>query len=284
MTKETFNINKTREILGMRLGEIIEGVIGDARVRQMFDDAGKHPEEYEGEPTAIMAIKLGIIGPELTTPLLVAQAAERTLTLAEKADKLASEMRSRINSGTKVDAEKEGAVAWNDPVFKFVGSDRDPEVLKHAQATWQIAQINFNTEVGYINKNIDNPGGVYMPYPRGHEAAQGLKQAAKEHYAVAAKMLTAEGHKEAAQKLSDVANSISIEIDNAPKPSQIAQDLLRGDVCRNANIQISDDEWFVPEDVHATFKKLASLTAREYDIVEYGNGVELVEKPLKLQI
>ena len=48
---QKFNVDETRGLFGKRLGEIIEGVIGDARVRELFDAAGKHPDEYEGKPT-----------------------------------------------------------------------------------------------------------------------------------------------------------------------------------------------------------------------------------------
>src|ERR1051326_4732436 len=97
----TAQVSSTRASMGKRLGEIIEAIIGDARVRELFDKAGKHPEEYQGKPTGLMALDLKVITPETKNGLLVAQAAERAYTLAEKAGRLAANHDSLIAGGEK---------------------------------------------------------------------------------------------------------------------------------------------------------------------------------------
>src|SRR3982751_5662956 len=94
MSDSQFNasaqVTETRTALGKRLGEIIEAIIGDTRVRELFDRAGKHPDEYAGKPTGMMALDLKVITPDTKTALLVAQAAERAYALAEKAAAVAA--------------------------------------------------------------------------------------------------------------------------------------------------------------------------------------------------
>src|SRR6185295_17232436 len=131
-------VSETRTAMGKRLGEIIEAIIGDARVRELFDKAGKHPDEYAGKPTGMMALDLKVINQDTKTALLVAQAAERAYALAEKAAGIAAKHDEMISTGSKANAAD--IVKADDPVFKFVGSDRDPPLLQRAQGTWMAAQ------------------------------------------------------------------------------------------------------------------------------------------------
>ncbi len=106
MSDSEFNasaqVTQTRAAMGKRLGEIIEAIIGDNRVRELFDKAGKHPDEYAGKPTGLMALDLKVITPETKNALLVAQAAERAFTLAEKAGRIAANHDSLVAGGETI--------------------------------------------------------------------------------------------------------------------------------------------------------------------------------------
>lgn len=91
-------VTETREFLKQRLGEIITGILGDARVQDLFEQSGGHPKEHKGKPTGIIALNMGVITPATKTALLVAQAAERAYVLAEKAEELAREANDRIKA------------------------------------------------------------------------------------------------------------------------------------------------------------------------------------------
>ncbi len=123
---EVFNTDKTKDIFSKRIGEIIEAVIGDARVRQLFDDAGKHPDEYAGKPTGLAALDLGVITPATKNALLIAQAAVRTLNAADCAEQ-ALQGKPTPNARN-----------LDDDVFKHVGSDNDPESLKRVMRVLNI--------------------------------------------------------------------------------------------------------------------------------------------------
>ncbi len=213
MTSLPFNsraqIESIRFKMGQSLGEIIEAVIGDSRVRELFDLAGAHPSEYEGKPTGLMALDLNVISPATKTALLVAQAAERTYSLAEKAGDIAKNSASMIIH--RHHANPSFVVEHDDPVFKFVGADSDPEILRRAQATWMGAQLLLNHEVETIRTRINFPGAVDNPASQGLKAAQGFKQAAAVLYDQASKMLRAEGHKYAADNLGDIAAVLTAE-------------------------------------------------------------------------
>ncbi|MDD3029740.1 MAG: hypothetical protein PHS57_05625 [Alphaproteobacteria bacterium] len=71
---EIDSVETTRATMSKRLGEIITDVIGDARIQELFEQAGKHPDEYKDVPTGMIALDWGVITPETKTALLVAQA------------------------------------------------------------------------------------------------------------------------------------------------------------------------------------------------------------------
>ncbi len=122
------SVAATRATMGKFLGEIITAVVGTDRIQKLFEDAGKHPDEYKDVPTGDIALKLGVITPNTKTGLLMAQAAERTARLAED-----------IRSG-----KNEEIVPFNDKRFAYVGSEGDPKELQYAQALWMGAQMLHN--------------------------------------------------------------------------------------------------------------------------------------------
>lgn len=255
------NVDKTRAAMGQRLGEIIETVIGDARVRELFDRAGTHPAEYEGKPTGLMALDLKVITPETKTALLVAQAAERAYTLAEKSGVLAAQGKTMIAQEQKVDTAD--AVPHDDPVFKFVGSDRDPAILRQAQGTWMAAQLLLNNEIESINGPIANPGYVAHPSSQGVEAAQGFKAAAVALYAKASELLHAEGHDAAADSLKQVATALAAVAApaNGPTPAEtmraLANDFTKGS--QNLVIMLGDERYAGVQTIVDAYDRLFAL-------------------------
>jgi hypothetical protein len=229
MSAKDFNnaveIGKTRSVMNNFLGEIITQVVGNDRVQKLFEGQSI-PEDLAGKSTGEIALKLGVITPDTKTGLLVAQAAERTLRLAEKIEAL---------SITPVeDKEKREAlytslsyVQMDSPVFKFVGSENDPDVLKSAQATWMAAQMYLNNEIDAV---------LYVsPFPLEQRVAaagkgfvDGLKKKAADDYARASFMLEGEGHDDAVARLSAVSAHISAGIKNpaSPSPQTLVETLL----------------------------------------------------------
>ena len=219
-TGHTFNTDQTRAVFGNLFAKIIEDVIGDARIRELFDAAGKHPDEYEGKPTGMIAVKLGVITQGTNTALLIAQAAERTLRLAEKVQFLPSQ--GLADEESIVEYAKAHCIPSDDPVFKFVGSPRDPEILQQAQATWKIAQMNLNQEVKFLEEAVflKSPPHIYQAH------VGGLQKTAAELYATAADMLQSEGHTDAAEKLQAVSKSIQFEETYTPSAFKVATSML----------------------------------------------------------
>ena len=258
-------VTQTRASMGKRLGEIIEAIIGDTRVRELFDKAGKHPEEYEGKPTGLMALDLKVITPETKNALLVAQAAERAFTLAEKAGRIAANHDSLIAGGQKTYAPD--IVRHDDPVFKFVGSDRDPPLLQLAQGTWMAAQMLLNNEISSVIGRIENSAYVANPVSQGPAAAEGFKKAAVELYGEAAKIMCGQGHYDAAAKFNGVAQALAKDVQAGPAPSEVmaalASDFSNGS--KAVATLLHDDRYLATQPLEAAFAKLEGLTKKPAD-------------------
>jgi hypothetical protein len=228
--KSAVEISKTRAAMGLRLGEIISAIIGDNRIKELFDQSGKHPDEYAGQSTGEMALKLNVVTPDTKTALLVAQAAERAYKLAEKAESYAQNHENLVEYYRKknkktskespllIDGKSAGVVGYDDPVFKFVGAERDPEVLKAAQATWMGAQIYLNQEVSSINQDAVAAGLENETSTMGPKFADGFRKAAAAFYAQAARLLDQEGHTAAAEKLKAVSRTLDHNVKNLNPP------------------------------------------------------------------
>lgn len=226
MASQCFNnaveIGKTRSVMNSFLGEIITQVVGNDRVQKLFEGQSV-PDDLAGKSTGEIALKLGVITPDTKTGLLVAQAAERTLRLAEKIEAL-SITPVEDKAAREALYASLGYVQMDNPVFKFVGSERDPDVLKSAQATWMAAQM-------YLNNEIDAVLFV-SPFPLeqgvtsvGKDFVEGLKIKAAQDYARASLMLGGEGHEDAVARLDAVSQEIRKSIKNAAAPSP--QDLVK---------------------------------------------------------
>lgn len=255
---------ETRAVFGKRLGEIIESVIGDGRIKELFEQAGKHPDEYEGKPTGLVAMDLGVISAETKTALLVAQAAERTFTLAEKAEATAAMREEALNSRKKV--PDDGYTRHTDEVFKYVGSARDPQILQQAQGTWMAAQMLFNNEVEAINGRIEHIGMVGGSVSVGVEAADGFKAAAAALYGKAGEMLAKEGHKDAAEKLDAVSKALAKDVKGGgPAPDKVMEKIAEryrqgGEEMYQV---LSDPRYLQRDPIEDVFDKLAKLTAQD---------------------
>ncbi|HEX2752714.1 MAG TPA: hypothetical protein VHP34_06350 [Alphaproteobacteria bacterium] len=95
-----------REACSLRLGEMIEAVIGDSRLKDIYTAQEKYPHDTGGLSAGEMALKSGIISADTKTALLIAQAAERTLRLADKTEHFIDNV-EKINQ----DAEDQAAKA-----------------------------------------------------------------------------------------------------------------------------------------------------------------------------
>lgn len=106
------SIESTREACGLRLGEMIEAIIGDSRLKEMYEAQEKYPHDMDGLSAGQCALKAGIISPDTKTALLVAQAAERTLQLADKVEHFLANV-DQINKGVddKINAATEAKTA-----------------------------------------------------------------------------------------------------------------------------------------------------------------------------
>ena len=259
----TAQVSQTRASMGKRLGEIIEDIVGDARVRELFDAAGKHPDEYAGKPTGLMALDLKVITPETKNALLVAQAAERTYALAEKAGAIAAKHNELIEAKEKISTAD--VVEHDNPVFKFVGSERDPEILQRAQGTWMAAQMLLNNEISSVNGHIASPYYVANDLTEGTAAAEGFKKAAAELYAEAGKLMAQQGHGDAAAKFTAVSKALAATAGDGPSPSETMYSLgwnfSRGS--QDLMIILSDERYLEKQPIEAIFEKLQKLTAKK---------------------
>lgn len=229
--RDAAELGRTRAAMNKPLGEIIASVIGDDRIKELFDAEGKHPDLYKDEPTGLIALKLGVITPETKTALLVAQAAERTYQLAEKAgsmalnhDDLVKDQRAQPGKDI-IDRKAAGFFPLDDPVFKFVGSDKDPDILKSAQATWVASQMYLNNQLESVICHKEDVSWENPPMtPAGPDYAAGLKSEAARYYGVASDMLAQQGHSAAADRFAKIAQSmVPASPQNAPGPAQLVR-------------------------------------------------------------
>ena len=269
--RASFDINGFRQNFSLRLGEIIENVIGDARLRELFDDAEGHPEDYEGKPTGLIALDMGVITPNTKTALLVAQAAERTARLADQIIEVSVMSQDHLDDQTPLDPQAAGRVAYDDPVFKFVGSDRDPEILQQAQATWQIAQMALNKQIAAVNDSITNPGADIPVTGPGGPASLGLKEAAAQYYQYASLLMEGEGHQAAADKMYAVSQQLDGEVIRGefPSPSVIASALKSDQLSRDFETQQEPSVAYVE-----TLERLAGLAKPAAAKLGQGAGVK----------
>ncbi|MFA5040670.1 MAG: hypothetical protein WC464_03440 [Bdellovibrionales bacterium] len=157
-------------------------------------------------PVFEIAGKLGLIPPDIKNAILVAQAAERTQRLAERAENISQQ----LNEGKP--APTEGCVEPTDNVFKFVGSERDDPRVKYAQGMWMAAQIFFNNEARSANK-------------QGAEAIAGFKLAACELYYMAGGAMEKAGQKNTAEKLRMVSEELGKRVKKGKAPEETIADL-----------------------------------------------------------
>ncbi len=254
------DIHSTRTAMGKRLGEIIADIIGDDRIKVLMDAGGHAEAGYAGKPTGQIALEKGVITPGTKTALLVAQAAERAYTLAEKAEAVAGAYEQ--NRGNRNTVPTGDLVSYDDPVFKFVGSERDPEILQRAQGTWMAAQMLLNNEIEATNAAIASPDYLGAARIQGAGAAQGFKKTAADLYATAGDMLAVEGHAAAAKKLKAVSQALAVTAKDGPDPSSVMSDLAFDfrRVSQDMSIILSDDRYLDKQPVEDVFKKLERLT------------------------
>lgn len=263
-------VDKTRESFGKRLGEIIEDVIGDKRIRELFID-GKHPVEYEGKPTGLMALDLKVISEDTKTALLIAQAAERTLQLAEKAEKCLN------YHSVETIPDEEDIVAivekhpdfkkWDHTDFKFVGSERDPASLQRAQATMMTAQLFMNAALKSVAGHYPLTHAECYAGDYAGNYTDEFKKAAVGFYKEAADILKKDGHKDAANKLAHV----SIYMDNLYTKEKLNNPMIKSRHMSPLNF-LKNQSWLdnyiartnnteLAPDYKAVLEKLIKLTS-----------------------
>ncbi len=254
--QQVFNVDKTKEIFTKRLGEIIEDVIGDARVRQLFDDAGKHPDQYAGKPTGLAALDLGVITPATKSALLTAQAAVRTLIAADDAEQALRGRQTPI------------ARNFDDDVFKYVGSDNDPDTLKRAQATWMIAE-HYHGEVkpGLLSYAFHHRRRYELDN-YSSEGLETLRASARDSLKDASDILFQEDHLKAANEVGALAHSVVVnERKVSPQGPGIILDTTLGyanaEIRAASDVSLSAQFWEVPTETEKFFNKLTALAAPE---------------------
>jgi len=229
--KKAAELAATRDAFNGRIGEVITAFIGNDTLQKMFENS-QVPEDMKNLASGEIALRMGLISPAAKTALLVAQSAERALRAADKAEEYAKTRGTIIMDLYEIpyaimDRAAAGVIEYNDPVFKFVGSEKDPEILKKVQGTWMTAQLYLNNEVDSINDEL-----MSKPIRKrslGANYAEGLRREAAGFYLEAAIALQAEGYADAAKKLANVAQFVVATLSGnatATSPKQLAQHLL----------------------------------------------------------
>lgn len=231
-------IQTTRNAMNGRLGEIITVLIGNDAVQKLYE--GKElPADLAGKPVGEIALKMGVIDANTKTALLVAQAAERTLQLANKAEDFARSHNTVVKEyraakadlkgkdKKRLDESTAGVKYLDHPEFKFIGSERDPNILKASQGTMLSAQLYLNNEVSAINTEISGLFSWHGSSSLGLEYADGLREKAASFYNSAADMLKT-SLPDVSSKLSNVAGSIQAGIKNrnAPDPTDLVKEMI----------------------------------------------------------
>jgi hypothetical protein len=234
------------------------------------DEAKELIQKYEAGdqdvtiPSGEDAVNFGAVSKETKTALLVAQAAERTARSTELGEKFAANQQTFIGSKNNPDFEKNGGKAITHKDFQWVGSERDPEELKVAQATMMAAQAYINNELISIYHSINTPNAPDNSETLGHVAADGFRKKAAELYELSADMLKKEGHDEIAEKTRAAARDIkrAIKHDNAPTPNQTATEALTRHVLavNEANNVAGEEVLSVNVPFAAALSKVVKLT------------------------
>lgn len=184
-------IEELQEVLrDGRIGEIIAHVHGDDRLQQMFEEEGGIPEEHIGKPAGIIALEMGIITHAEKNALLAGQAAARTLDALET----------------------DRPLALSDDVFKWVGSERDPDLLKEAQ-TNMMAAHHFNGR---------------------EDMAEDFKAASSEVLAEASQVLRESGRTEIADQFEELSMHVAPEntLSATPISQHVEDELAKSDLTR----------------------------------------------------
>ena len=163
-------IVEIRDTMDMRTGEIID---------YMIDNGYADKEKIQ----------------DIKNLLLTAQAAERTARLAD---------------AMLLGDDKYPLTAFDDSIFKFVGSERDPEGLRYAQANWQSAatfHFLLNSKL-YSEKTKE-----YLTPEEIKEVAKGFKATASYIYYTAAEQI-----REYSPEIAEYFNAVSASIATELKP------------------------------------------------------------------
>ncbi len=312
-----------REACSLRLGEMIEAVIGDSRLKEIYAAQEKYPHDTGGLSAGETALKSGIISADTKTALLIAQAAERTLRLADKVGhfienvekinqgvddqiveakrkkekEIAAELKlqdkrtfiqkafglysapsmtyehrdaiKKVGEDIVVKAKKDlGHTSLRDnPLFKFLGSDGDHDLLKAAQATNLVAQMYLNNEIDTYLKSK-----IFSAEHDVGDSVDGLRREAAKFYNDAALMMTKEGHFDAATAMRKVAHEIGKDLaqSNAPTPTQLLNQML------------TDEQWFVNrlnQDLHMSYGHRFGFEPEQQD--KLGGLMALADKARK---
>ena len=275
--KANVNTDEVRNQVVQRIGEIITDILGKDQLQKVFEQP-EHNAAYieaneKGTPSGFIALDLGIVDSETKNALLVAQAAERTARNAMLA--------REVLAGNKIDEEQ--LISSEDDVFKYVGSDKDPQNLVEAQANWQISQIFLNATVHNQNAQARRDKGEVLGAPEEEfyfaddkkNATGAFLAFAAASYSVAAVILKSKGWEEAATKLAAVAESIDPDESYSTTPNDIAHS-YRYDLLQYAQtMDITTGPGHVPDDIADLAEKLANLTSNQ----SIGSAPENKAKP-----
>lgn len=224
----------------------------DAVDAKVADD-NKFTRATLDKPLGDLLVGMLNIDPEVKNALLMGQAAVRAVLLADKAADFVADSQNIIDANkaanTTIEPAKAGVVPFDDQIFKFVGSPRDPAGLQNAQGLWMSAQMLLNYQVGTVQRAIDNGPRTA---PLNEEFGNGIKQAAAIVLQQAADTLTAKGHVKASEKMSALGDAIgaAAKADTAVPPSHTLAAILHFDPAVKGN-----------DAFEAKLRQLSQLTA-----------------------
>lgn len=177
------SVESTREACGLRLGEMIEAIIGDSRLKEIYEAQEKYPHDMEGMSAGQCALKSGIISPDTKTALLVAQAAERTLQLADKVehfiqnvdtinkgvdDKIADAKEAKEKEIAKELGLKDKRTFMQKAFGLYSAPGMTPEHRREIESIARDMRVEAQKELGHVSLN-DNPAFKYVGAEGDHD-------------------------------------------------------------------------------------------------------------------
>lgn len=252
-SKDSFDVDSYRSLFDQFIGALIDSVIGGSRMSKLFE--GDLEPDQQDKSSGMVVLDLGIVTENTKVALLIAQAAERTARLAEKAMKL-------LGNDEKIDPENWddlGYISHDDSVFRYVGSEQDHQYLRITQASWQAAQIYFNQLLR--NKSLDQEDQVFLH----DDIVFGFLKAASMGYRRAAFIMQQEGQSDIADNMDSVSIALMKKFEGADTQeleqiirNMVAYQMLYASDASESNV---DEQVFYHKSVVQILNRLLSVVS-----------------------